>query len=253
VRRRVRSTVAAALAGFTLGLWGPAAAAQTDYAPGHRGWNGTAELLALATEAEVELVPTTTLDWAEVQRGQALLVLYPRGRASTWPTCRRSSEEGGRVAWFDDFGRRSALLDGGFSFSARPGARAPLARPSCPSSCSPGRGSCTRSPRGSTRWSPTSPWRSCTRGCRPLFDFGSTPAQGLVLVGRLAGQARRRRRPERAHQHHDALPGQPSLRPQPPGLPRRTGLRGDDGVRRHPRAGQLPGAGARRARRPARP
>jgi hypothetical protein len=183
VRRRVRSTVAAALAGFTLGLWGPAAAAQTDYAPGHRGWNGTAELLALATEAEVELVPTTTLDWAEVQRGQAILVLYPRGRADLGDLS-SFLEEGGRLAWFDDFGQSEDVWRW-FQFQRQPQVDAPSRAPELPELLLARPRLVHPLTEGVDTLVTNIPVALVHPRLSPLFEFAGPSAQGLLLVGQI--------------------------------------------------------------------
>lgn len=66
---------------MSVALWGfifsHEAQAFTNYDPQSGAWNGTRELIRIATEAEVDLHPVSTLDWEEVQRGQGVLVLYP--------------------------------------------------------------------------------------------------------------------------------------------------------------------------------
>lgn len=86
------------------------AGAVTDYDPQNNGWNGCSELLRSAAEADIELHPVRVLDWNHVQRGQAILVLYPTESLGVADVS-AFVEDGGRVAWFDDFGSSRALLE----------------------------------------------------------------------------------------------------------------------------------------------
>lgn len=168
-----------------LSLWGPLAGAQTlnDYDPQNRGWNGTAELVAGATGVDVELVPTQTLDWDHLQRGHGLLVVYPREAVSV-PDLSAFLEEGGRVAWFDDFGRSDEVWRW-FQFRREPGvvgtARSPelpellLARPRLVHPLTEGVDTLvTNIPVGLTH-----PRLS------PLFEFVGDDPRGLLLVGQI--------------------------------------------------------------------
>ncbi|MBP6830805.1 MAG: DUF4350 domain-containing protein [Deltaproteobacteria bacterium] len=74
-----------------------------DYDPQSRSWSGTSELVRIAAEAEVELRPSTTLDWGQMPRGGALLVLHPRNSLGLADVS-AFLDDGGRVAWLDDFG-----------------------------------------------------------------------------------------------------------------------------------------------------
>lgn len=87
-----------------------AARAVTDYDPQNRGWNGCSELVRIAAEADVELQPVRVLDWDRVQRGQAILVLYPTENLGVADVS-AFVEDGGRIAWFDDFGASRPFLD----------------------------------------------------------------------------------------------------------------------------------------------
>lgn len=97
---------------LTLALlaWGPAARAQADYDPRSSAWNGTSELLRLATDGDIDVRPVRTLDWDVVRANDAVLVLYPR-RALGVADLSAFLDEGGRVAWFDDFGASGQFLD----------------------------------------------------------------------------------------------------------------------------------------------
>lgn len=88
----------------------PNAQAFTDYDPQSGAWNGTRELIRIATEAEVDLHPVTTLDWENVQKGQGILVLYPQSNIGL-ADLSAFLDEGGRVAWLDDFGESGPFLD----------------------------------------------------------------------------------------------------------------------------------------------
>ena len=85
--------------GFTPSL----AWAIPDYDPQSHTWSGTSELVRIAAEAEVELRPTSTLDWSQLPRGGALLVLHPRNSLGLADVS-AFLDDGGRVAWLDDFG-----------------------------------------------------------------------------------------------------------------------------------------------------
>lgn len=99
--------MAFALSGFTMST---DALAFTDYDPQSGAWNGTRELIRIATEAEVDLHPVSTLDWDEVQRGQGILVLYPLNNIGL-ADLSSFLDDGGRVAWLDDFGESGPFLD----------------------------------------------------------------------------------------------------------------------------------------------
>lgn len=89
-----------------------------DYDPQSRAWSGTSELLRVAVEAEVELRPTSTLDWSQVPRGGALLVLHPRNSLGLADVS-AFLDDGGRVAWLDDFGASEEFWRW-FQFRAEP-------------------------------------------------------------------------------------------------------------------------------------
>lgn len=85
------------------------AAAQRDYAPGSRAWNGLAELQRLATEAGIVLQTPEELDLTRLSPADAVLLIYPNDAIPT-----RSLGEfmraGGRVAIADDFGAGGELF-----------------------------------------------------------------------------------------------------------------------------------------------
>lgn len=88
---------------LALSLVPAVASAIPDYDPQSRSWSGTSELVRVAAEAEVELRPTSTLDWSQLPRGGALLVLHPRNSLGLADVS-AFLDDGGRVAWLDDFG-----------------------------------------------------------------------------------------------------------------------------------------------------
>jgi len=98
-RQRFLPWMTALVLGFTPSL----AWAIPDYDPQSRSWSGTSELVRIAAEAEVELRPSTTLDWGQMPRGGALLVLHPRNSLGLADVS-AFLDDGGRVAWLDDFG-----------------------------------------------------------------------------------------------------------------------------------------------------
>ncbi|MFO0646133.1 MAG: DUF4350 domain-containing protein [Polyangiales bacterium] len=86
------------------------ASAQTDYDPRSMEWNGTSELLRIATEADIDVRPVRTLDWEALRPGEAVLVLYPRHPLGVVDLS-AFLDDGGRVAWFDDFGASEQFFD----------------------------------------------------------------------------------------------------------------------------------------------
>ena len=153
-----------------------------DYDPQSRGWSGTSELVRIAAEAEVELRPTATLDWAQLQRGGALLVLHPRNSLGLADVS-GFLDDGGRVAWLDDFGaseefwrwfqfRSEAVRDGvprtpelPELLVGRPRAMHPLTL-------------------GVDALVTNLPMALSHPRLRPVFDFAGQ-GQGLVLVGQI--------------------------------------------------------------------
>ncbi|MBI5516675.1 MAG: DUF4350 domain-containing protein [Deltaproteobacteria bacterium] len=82
----------------------------TDYDPRSAAWNGTRELVRIAAAAGVELEPVRELDWSRIQPGQGLLVLYPQ-QSLGLADLSAFLDEGGRVAWLDDYGASGAFLE----------------------------------------------------------------------------------------------------------------------------------------------
>lgn len=177
--RRRASPLSLALCAALLPL---RAGAVTDYDPQNRAWNGCSELVRAAAEADIDLRPVRVLDWDQVQRGQALLVLYPTESLGVADVS-AFVEEGGRVAWFDDFGASRALLEW-LQFRRAPAVQGVAHDPSM----------------GELLVAPARAQHPLTEGVEalitnipvaythprlsPLFDFGD-PAQGLVLVGQV--------------------------------------------------------------------
>jgi hypothetical protein len=95
---------------FVLCLLPAHALADDDYDPRSLDWNGTSEIIRTATDAHIDLRPERTLDWDNIQRGQALLVLYPRENLGV-ADLSAFLDDGGRVAWFDDFGASRSFYE----------------------------------------------------------------------------------------------------------------------------------------------
>jgi hypothetical protein len=105
VRRAPRSIAKnlSQISALVVALLPASAWAIPDYDPQSRTWSGTSELVRIAAEAEVELRPSSTLDWGQLPRGGALLVLHPRNSLGLADVS-AYLDDGGRVAWLDDFG-----------------------------------------------------------------------------------------------------------------------------------------------------
>lgn len=178
--RPPRRVIAAALAAL---LGAPATArAVTDYDPQNRGWNGCSELVRIAAEADVELQPVRVLDWDRVQRGQAILVLYPTENLGVADVS-AFVEDGGRIAWFDDFGASRPFLDW-LQFRREAVVRGTPHDPSM-------RELLVGRPRGAHVLTEgvdalvtNIPVAYSHPRLSPLVDFGD-PRQGLVLVGQI--------------------------------------------------------------------
>ena len=87
----------------------PGRADSRDYDVQSSDWNGMQELVRVAQASDVELRPTTTLDWSEIRRGDGLMVVYPRSRLDL-PDLSSFLEDGGRLALLDDFGDAGPLF-----------------------------------------------------------------------------------------------------------------------------------------------
>jgi hypothetical protein len=100
------------LAGVLGCLWtfgAPAhASAQRDYDPSSRGWNGLSGLQDLGSEAGIPLLTPSTLDLADVEPRDGVLIIYPTGEipAAALAAFLRA---GGRMAVADDFGKGDRL------------------------------------------------------------------------------------------------------------------------------------------------
>ncbi|MEZ4393948.1 MAG: DUF4350 domain-containing protein [Polyangiales bacterium] len=154
----------------------------TDYDPQNRGWNGCSELVRAAAEADIELQPVRVLDWDRIQRGQAILVLYPTESLGVADVS-AFVEEGGRVAWFDDFGSSRALLDW-LQFRRAPVAHGTPHDPTMrelllayPRAAHP-------LTEGVEALVTNIPVAYSHPRLTPIVDFGD-PSQGLVLVGQV--------------------------------------------------------------------
>jgi hypothetical protein len=177
--RRRASPVLFALCAALLPL---PAQAVTDYDPQNRGWNGCSELVRAAAEADIDLRPVRVLDWDQVQRGQALLVLYPTESLGVADVS-AFVEEGGRVAWFDDFGASRALLDW-LQFRRAPAVQGTAHDPSMRELLvAPARAQHPLT-EGVDALITNIPVAYTHPRLSPLFDFGDA-TQGLVLVGQV--------------------------------------------------------------------
>ncbi len=109
--RGVSARVALWLAVFVAAMaTSETARAQADYDPRSTAWNGASELLRVATEADIDVRPVRALDWDAVGPRDAVLVVYPRQRLGV-ADLSAFLDDGGRVAWFDDFGESEQFLD----------------------------------------------------------------------------------------------------------------------------------------------
>lgn len=153
-----------------------------DYDPQSHAWSGASELVRIAAEAEVELRPTGTLDWSQLPRGGALLVLHPRNSLGLADVS-AYLDDGGRVAWLDDFGASEEFWRW-FQFRAEPVLdgvpRTPelpellVARPQMPHPLT----------QGVDALVTNLPVALGHPRLRPVFDFAGR-GQGLLLVGQI--------------------------------------------------------------------
>jgi hypothetical protein len=102
--------VAAILAFFVTWVTTSTAYAQVDYDPRNLMWNGASELVQLASTSDIDVRPVRMLDWSTVRARDAILVLFPRQRLGVVDLS-AFLHDGGRVAWFDDFGASSEVYD----------------------------------------------------------------------------------------------------------------------------------------------
>jgi hypothetical protein len=82
-----------------------------DYALSSRGWNGLAQLLAVAAESGVEVRAPARIDLSTLVARDGLLLVYPQ-RTPPRADLAAFMYEGGRLAIADDFGAGGALLEG---------------------------------------------------------------------------------------------------------------------------------------------
>jgi hypothetical protein len=105
--------LAACCVGLIAARTGPARADEDrgDYALDGSGWNGLAELLAVAAESGIEVRAPARIELSALTARDGLLLVYPVA-----PPPRSDLTafmyEGGRLALADDFGQGRALLDG---------------------------------------------------------------------------------------------------------------------------------------------
>ncbi len=167
---------------LALGFTPTLAWAIPDYDPQSRTWSGTSELVRIAAEAEVELRPTTTLDWGQLPRGGALLVLHPRNSLGLADVS-AFLDDGGRVAWLDDFGASEEFWRW-FQFRSEPVLEGVPRAPELPELL-------VARPRmahpltvGVDALVTNLPMALAHPRLRPVFDFAGR-GQGLLLVGQI--------------------------------------------------------------------
>jgi hypothetical protein len=85
------------------------AAAQRDYAPTSRAWNGLSDLVDLASESGTPVLTPDALDLSDLNARDGLIVIYPTGDAPP-RALGAFLRAGGRAAVADDFGGGDALL-----------------------------------------------------------------------------------------------------------------------------------------------
>jgi hypothetical protein len=162
------------------------ASAQADYDPRSTAWNGTSELLRMATEAGIECRPTRHLDWATLQPREAIVVLYPT-RALGITDLSAFLEDGGKVAWFDDFGASDAFLEW-FRFRRDPLVRGVSRTPELPELLLVRPRSTHVLTEGVDVLVTNIPTALSHPGLTPVFDFvpsGDQAPQGFLLVGQI--------------------------------------------------------------------
>jgi hypothetical protein len=109
----VRCAVAAACVWLlaSTGVTAIARADPEDYAPSGQGWNGLAQLLAVAAETGVEVRAPARIELSAISARDGLLLVYPE-RPPPRADLAAFMYEGGRLAIADDFGAGGALLEG---------------------------------------------------------------------------------------------------------------------------------------------
>lgn len=162
------------------------ASAQADYDPRSPAWNGTSELLRVATEADIDVRPTRTLDWDTLRPREAILVLYPT-RSLGIADLSAFLEDGGKVAWLDDFGASEPFLEW-FRFRRERRVRGVPRAPELPELLLARPRSAHALAEGVDVLVTNIPSALSHPGLTPVFDFvppGDAQPQGFLLVGQI--------------------------------------------------------------------
>lgn len=109
LRRRLGSAARLAILAALIGAPSRASAAETDYLPDNRGWNGLSELTSLARGMQLSVELVGELAWNRLGERDVLLIVYPRGRIDGRQLV-AFLERGGRALIADDFGTAAPLL-----------------------------------------------------------------------------------------------------------------------------------------------
>ncbi len=90
----------------------PTAGYAADFEPASHDWNGLNKLQAVAGEADLQIHAQTTLDWAQVDEHDVLLVVAPQVAPTgvALDSLIRFVESGGRLIVADDFAHGAAWL-----------------------------------------------------------------------------------------------------------------------------------------------
>jgi len=166
--------------------WPATARAQVDYDPRSPAWNGTSELLRVATEADIDVRPTRSLDWSTLRPREAILVLYPM-RSLGIADVSAFLEDGGKIAWFDDFGASEQFLDW-FRFRREARVRGVARAPELPELLLARPRSTHALADGVDVLVTNIPVALSHPGLTPVFDFvplANAPPQGFLLVGQI--------------------------------------------------------------------
>jgi hypothetical protein len=86
-----------------------ALAVETDFLPMNPNWNGLTEFVRLARGLQVQVRLRPTLDWAELDEHDVLLLLHPTERVDA-PSFVQFVRRGGKAIVADDFGATTELL-----------------------------------------------------------------------------------------------------------------------------------------------
>lgn len=158
------------------------AQAQTDYDPRSMAWNGASELVRIASEHDIDVRPVRTLDWEALRPGEAVLVMYPR-RPLGVADLSAFLDDGGRVAWFDDFGASEQFLDW-FQFHRDPNVRGVPRAPELPELLVARPRSAHMLTEGVDVVVTNIPVALSHPRLTPVFDF-PPEGQGFLLVGQI--------------------------------------------------------------------